>query len=147
MLKFLSLIFVAIVFFVSDAWSIVAQSARNAMSYRNVVKTTAATKPQPAAAPEAAEPEVRSINLKDAVSKNINAVPFEDFEVLLTEEKGYRWDASYSNNVIILNKSLSANERLMTFKQIANGDAEIFFDYINPKGETVLNKVIYIKAQ
>ena len=72
MLKFLSLIFVAIVFFVSDAWSIVAQSARNAMSYRNVVKTTAATKPQPAAAPEAAEPEVRSINLKDAVSKNIN---------------------------------------------------------------------------
>lgn len=150
MSKLFSLVGLLTLFCSFNAHAIVQQSASSALSYRNVVSVSRSTTeaPKQRFEPKALPTAPKEVDLRNATTKTVDLLPKEKVEVTLNEEVGYSWELSYDNIAVSMtSNTISDGFRVIKFTQDGKQNSTIFFDYIDPEGNTVRNKALYIKAK
>lgn len=145
----ITLIVVGLVSFSANA--IVQQSARSALSYRNVVSSTSSATAGKVKKPKVVK-ELPTYNpvetsISNSYSKNVQLHQNQEVIIILSDEEGFSWVASYDkDDIAMTGNKVDMSGRKMQFLQKSENDSTIFFDRLDAEGNVVENKMVYIKV-
>lgn len=145
----ITLIVVDLVSFSANA--IVQQSARSALSYRNVVSSTSSATAgkvkKPMVVKELPTYNPVETNISNSYSKNVQLHQNQEVIIILSDEEGFSWVASYDkDDIAMTGNKVDMSGRKMQFLQKSENDSTIFFDRLDAEGNVVENKMVYIKV-
>ena len=127
------------------------QSARSALSYRNVVSSTSSATAGKVEKPKVVKelPTYNPVetNISNSYSKNVQLHQNQEVIIILSDEEGFSWVASYDkDDIAMTGNKVDMSGRKMQFLQKSENDSTIFFDRLDAEGNVVENKMVYIKV-
>lgn len=135
-----------------EAEALVQQSASDALSFNNVVKSSSQAAPsvyvkEKAPVKEKEIPEAKKLDIRNSVTKNVTLSPSQELVIVLPEKEGQSWKATYDGGqVYMIDSESNGQYREIRFGQKSSKGSTIYFDCVDSNGEVIQNKAVYVRV-